>query len=154
MNRVISPSGIVGLIERAFWSGDAEAPASSVASASCYRGSENVRVLPVIEAPRKLVQVQRQVLLADVVVRPDDAALQQAPEGFKIVRVDVAAHILAARVVHGRMRQAHVLVADVFIGRDKRNLVTNHVTHEAARPPAKAKRAHTRGFRSILWNTR
>src|SRR4029077_15462467 len=49
------------------WTGDAEAPARSVASASCYRGFENVRILAVVKSPSELVQVERQVFLAHVV---------------------------------------------------------------------------------------
>jgi hypothetical protein len=48
-------SEISGSIEPAFWKGDAEASASSDASASCYRLSEDVRVLAIIVAELKFV---------------------------------------------------------------------------------------------------
>jgi hypothetical protein len=48
------------------WSGDAEAPASSDASASRYRGLEDVRLFAVIETPRKFVQIERQIRHTDM----------------------------------------------------------------------------------------
>jgi hypothetical protein len=68
----------------------AEGVASGASSASCYHLVEDIRVLPVVEAERKFVQIQGQVLAADVVVRADYTALEQAPKGFDRVRVDVA----------------------------------------------------------------
>lgn len=56
---------------------DAEASASSDASAACYRRLEDVGVLAVVEPPRKLVQVKRQIFLRDVVGGADDATLEQ-----------------------------------------------------------------------------
>jgi hypothetical protein len=60
--------GIAGGVAWAVWKRDAEASASSDASASCYRFSEDVRVLAVVVTELKLVQVQRKVFLADVVM--------------------------------------------------------------------------------------
>ena len=54
------------------WTRDAEAAASSDASASCYRVKENVWILSIVEAPRKLIQVEREVLLTHVVIGADD----------------------------------------------------------------------------------
>jgi hypothetical protein len=62
------------------WTGDAEAPASSVASTSCYRGFEDVRVLAVVKAPSELIQIERQILLGNAVIGADHATLQQTPE--------------------------------------------------------------------------
>lgn len=44
-------------------------------------------------AERKLRQIERQILGADVVKRADNASLHERPEVFDIVRVDVTAHI-------------------------------------------------------------
>src|SRR6266849_1684594 len=50
----------IALAARAFWTRDAEeAPASSDASASCYRLAENVGILAVIETELKLREVER-----------------------------------------------------------------------------------------------
>jgi hypothetical protein len=45
----------IALTARAFWRRDAEAPASSDASASCYRLAENVLVLAVVKPKLKFV---------------------------------------------------------------------------------------------------
>src|SRR5260370_10120855 len=68
------------LAARAFWTGDAEAPASSDASASCYRLAENVRILAVIETELKFCEVERQILLAHVVISAHYAALDERPK--------------------------------------------------------------------------
>src|SRR5216683_3144030 len=64
---------------------DAEASASSDASASCYRRSEDIRILPMIVAELKLIQVEGQVFLGNVMVAADDATFEQRPERFNIV---------------------------------------------------------------------
>lgn len=130
----VSPLGILGSIEPAFWPQDAEASASSDASASCYGRPENVRIFAVIVAKLKLVQVERQILLADVVVRPDDAPLEQRPEAFDIVGVDVPANVLILGVPHGVVFEAHrgqIDIAAMFIGRDERYAVANGLADEA-----------------------
>ena len=58
----------------------AEAVASGASSASCYDAHENIRVLPIVEPELKLVQVERQVGPADIVVGADHAALQERPD--------------------------------------------------------------------------
>jgi hypothetical protein len=58
----------------------AEAVASVASSASCYDLVEDVRIVPVAESKRKLIQVQRQISLRHFVVVADDATLQQRPE--------------------------------------------------------------------------
>jgi hypothetical protein len=46
--------------------------ASQPVSASCYRRTEDVGVLPVVVAPLELGDVERQILAADVVERAND----------------------------------------------------------------------------------
>src|SRR5438132_9688773 len=76
----------------------AEATAASDASAVCYRFPEHVGVVPVVVAEHELVQVEREVFSADVVIRADDAALQERPEVFDGVRVDVPPRVFAVNV--------------------------------------------------------
>jgi hypothetical protein len=102
----VSLAGILGSIEPAFWPHDAETFASSDASASCYSRPENVRVLPVVVAELKLIQVERKILLADVVVRPNDAPLEQRPEAFDVVGMDVPANVFVLEVLHGVVQEA------------------------------------------------
>jgi hypothetical protein len=47
-------------------SASAEVSASGVASASCYDLPENVGVVAIIVSERKLIQIQRQIFLADI----------------------------------------------------------------------------------------
>lgn len=104
-------------------------------SASCYDRAENVPVLPVVVAKRKLRQIQRQVVLGDIMECPDHAALKQAPERLKIVGMHVPAYIFFSAVIHRLMREgaSNPLIALRFIGSDQRNLIayglTNELTH-------------------------
>jgi hypothetical protein len=82
-----------------FWLSGAEAPASSVASASSYRFAENVRVLPVIVTELELIQVKRKIFLADVVVRPDYSTLEQRPEAFDGVGMHMAGNVFVLGVL-------------------------------------------------------
>ncbi len=59
-------------IELACWPlAFAEAAASVANSESCYDRIENVRILSIVEPERKLIQMQRQIFLADVMVGSD-----------------------------------------------------------------------------------
>ncbi len=89
----------------AFWTRDAEAPASSDASASCYGVTEDVLVLAVVKAKLKLRKIERQILFADMMVGPYHAALEQAPEVFQIVGVHFAAHVLTRAMAYRLMRE-------------------------------------------------
>ena|SRR6266851_1821558 len=114
-NRKETPAGLVEYQ-------DAEASASSDASASCYSIKENVGILTVVVPPRKFVQVQRQILLGDVMKTSHDAALEQTPKRFDIVRVDNPSHVFALPVTHGCVRQATRLeqpITRVFVGSDQ-----------------------------------
>jgi len=121
------------LAARAFWTGDAEAPASSVASASSYSAAEDVRILAIVETKLKFGEIQRQIFLADVVVCADDSTLQKTPKVIDIRGMNLAAHILARAVANELVRiigsQIHVTVG--FIGRDQINSVADGLAHES-----------------------
>lgn len=111
----------------------AEARASSRASASCQCRLEDIGVLTVVEAPLKLVQIKRQIFLADVVVRADYPALQQGPKAVQIRSMNEAAHVLTFGMVNGLVRIAHrvqVPIAGVLIGGHQINLVADGLAHE------------------------
>src|SRR5581483_3117787 len=98
----------------------AEAIVGVHASAACYRGPEDVRVLPVVMTELKFREIEWQVLGGDVVVRPDNPALEQRPEGIEVLRVDFAANVLARSMAHGLMREPsdrELRVARVLVGR-------------------------------------
>jgi hypothetical protein len=82
----------------------AETVASVRVSAACYRRSENVDVLAVVVAELKFRDVQRQILLADLVIGTDNAALEDAPEALNRVRVNRADDVFALRVFDDLMR--------------------------------------------------
>ena len=63
------------------------------------RVAEEVRILAVVESERDLVQVCGQVLDRQLVVRPDDRPLQQAPYAFYGVGVNIAANPFLGVVV-------------------------------------------------------
>jgi hypothetical protein len=81
------------------WTRDAEAAASSDASASCYGVKEDVGIFAIVEAPRKLIQIQGQVFSADVVIGADDPALQKRPETLNRISMNPSSHVFAPSVV-------------------------------------------------------
>jgi hypothetical protein len=66
--------------------------------------AEDVRVLPVIVAIGKLIEVERQIISRNLVMGADYATLEQAPDALDIVGVDVPAHIFAVRMINRLMR--------------------------------------------------
>lgn len=70
---------------------------------------ENVGVVPVVEPPLQLLQVAVQVLDADLVEGSDDGPLEEAPDTFNAVGVDIAHDPLIDAV-------AHRLVAGIMVG--------------------------------------
>jgi hypothetical protein len=61
---------------------------------------ENIRVAPLVVAKREFRQVERQIILADLMICADHATLEQRPEGFYRIRVHNAPDVLACFVVH------------------------------------------------------
>src|SRR5215472_14662250 len=82
----------------------AGASASSDASASCYRFAEDVGILAVVMTKRELCEVKRKVLAADMMETPHDAALQETPERFDVIRVNLAANIDIIAMLDDPMR--------------------------------------------------
>jgi hypothetical protein len=123
-------------IESACWRlwACSEALASLCASASCYRCTEDVAVVAIIKAKLKLIQVERQVLLADVMVRPDHAALEQGPERFDVVGMHFAAHVLAAAMADDFVREeiSQFVVSARFIGRHQADFLGYSLFDKAA----------------------
>src|ERR1700733_2478217 len=95
----------------------AEAASSAASSASSKDCPENIRVVSVVMAKLKFGEIHRQILFADVVICADYAALQEAPERFDVVRVDLAANVFASLVIDGFVRNLHrleIVVSAVF----------------------------------------
>jgi hypothetical protein len=114
----------------------AEAAASVVTSASCYHLEENVGIVPVVEPKLELIQVERQIGFAHLVILSDDPTLEQAPKVFNRICVNDTTHIFARTMAYDLMWQAirpftEQAIAAVFIRGDQTNLLFVHGTaHE------------------------
>src|ERR1700730_13847044 len=102
----------------------AEAAASEVTSASCYYLEEHVGIVPVVEAELKLIQVERRIGFAHLVIRSDNSAFEQTPKAFDRVSVNHATNVLARTLADDLMRQTvraftEQAIAGVFICGDK-----------------------------------
>jgi hypothetical protein len=128
-----SALGIADSVEGAVWSRDAGASASLDASASCYGFAEYVWVLAVVVAELKFRQVERQILSAHIVIRANDATLEQCPEGIEVLGMHAASHILSLSMVYRFMRKLAVqmFVAYPLIRSYKINLVTDSLADKA-----------------------
>jgi hypothetical protein len=111
----------------------AETFASVRVSAPCYRFAENIGFIPIVKPELKFRQVQRQIFLAHVVIRADNSALQQRPEGINAASVNLAANVLARRMRDGSMRHrpAEIAVSGVLIGRYQFHFVADNLPHES-----------------------
>jgi hypothetical protein len=123
-------------IESARWrrSQIAETFASVRVSAPSYSLAEDVGFVAVVEPKLKLREVQRQILLTNMVIGTDDATLEQAPEVFKIVRVNLAAHIFTLAMRHKFVFVAlsvQVAISAMLIGCDQINLLADGVADES-----------------------
>ena len=114
----------------------AEDASSAASSASSKNFLEDIRIFTVVVAKLKLREIERQVLLANVVVRPDDSAFQKAPKPFNRVCVDLAANVLAFAMRDGIVRESasrQVVIAGVFVGRNQIDVAANRLADEAVK---------------------
>jgi hypothetical protein len=112
----------------------AEYGASASCSAACYEQVEYIGVLPVIVTERKLGEIQRQILLRDVMEAAHYAAFEQCPERFDVVRVNYPANILALTVTYRFVGQAGLFqepIARMFVRCDQLYLVANCLADES-----------------------
>src|SRR5438876_3726704 len=113
----------------------AEASGVSDASASCYGLPENVLVFAVVKPEGKLVQVQGQILPADMMKRADHSAFQQAPKAVNVAGVNYAPDVFARGMAHGPMcvtKPPKLPVALVLVGSYQRHLFADGFTDEVA----------------------
>jgi len=127
---------MVEAIESARWRRlqSTEARASRCASAltSLYRLPENIGFASVVKPELKFVQVQRQIFLAHVMIRPDDSALQQGPKRINRLSMNLAAHVFAKTVRNGFMPVAAFqhAVARMLVRGDQFYLIAHGAAHE------------------------
>ena len=97
-------------IESACWRALAcsEAHASYHASASgpLYCLAEYIGFATVVMTELELREIERQILLRDVVISANNSAFEQRPERLDIVRVNLATHILACIMGDDFVRKA------------------------------------------------
>lgn len=117
-----------------FLTDTASAPlGASCGSATCYRSAEDVRIVPIVIPKLKFRNVERQILLGDVVERAEDAAFQQRPEPVNGLGVHVAPDVFAAHVVRGAMLEPLLGQAGIqaaFVGSDQIDLLGNSFADE------------------------
>ena len=108
---------------------------ATACSAFCYDGRKDVGVLPIVMTERKLRQIQRQIVLADLVIGAHYSALEQAPEAIQVRRMDVPTHIFALRMVNRLMRKLpfQPRIARVFIGGNQRHILTHGLPDKVAK---------------------
>jgi hypothetical protein len=111
-----------------------EALASQCASASGprYRLAEYVRLTAVIVAELKLSQVQREILLADMMEAPHHATLEETPKRFEIVGMNLSPYILASTVADGFVREIlfQEAIARMFVCGYQVNRFADGLAHE------------------------
>ena len=103
-------------------------------SASCYGAPKDVFVVPIVESESELIEIQRKIFLAHVVVGADDSALQQRPESLNRVRVNDAAHILIFAVTDEIVRATavrHRVVTAMLIGNYQLDAAGDGFVHES-----------------------
>jgi hypothetical protein len=113
-----------------------EAPASRCASASSplYRLAENIGFATIVVTELKLREVEREILRADMMVRANDSALEQRPETFNAVGMNLTANVFVLGMLHGFVfitQSVQVVIATVLIGSDKTHLIADNLADKA-----------------------
>src|SRR5262245_15046202 len=96
--------------------------------------TEDVEVVPIVVSELELIDVQRQVLRADLVERAHDAALHHAPEPFDGVRVNRSDNPFLAPMVNDAegIFLGQRTVGGVLVGAEKRDFARDDLAHEVA----------------------
>jgi hypothetical protein len=103
----------------------------TLAATNCR--SKNIGVLAVIVSELKLSDIERHVLAADLVERPDDTALEYRPEALNRVRVDRADNIFMRGVIDDfvlRKNLIEVLIANPMIGNQEADFVRDGLAYK------------------------
>jgi hypothetical protein len=114
-------------------------------SASSKDGVEDIRVLAVVEPEGKFIQIQRQIFLAHVVVGAYNAALQETPKAFDVVRVNLTPNIFPCAVLGRRMGNVavQIVVGLILVRRNERHFVVNDVADETRKRASILSADHT-----------
>ena len=124
---------VLNLSHKTSWLFPSETFASPNASAFCYGKPEDVRVAAIVVPKNELVQIQRKILAAYVVVCADDPALQKTPEVVDVAGVNGPTHIFSVAMVNRTMlvpTRAQATITREFIGSNKVNLLAHRFLDE------------------------
>src|ERR1700726_4977596 len=101
-------------------------------SASAYRRSEDIGVLPIVIEALKLRNIQRHVLFADLVERTHDTTLDNRPEALNRVRVYRADNVLVRGMADSLVIIiGQVPVSGMFIGAKQADFIGHGFPNEA-----------------------
>src|SRR6266404_2643105 len=81
--------------------------------------TKQVGIVPVVESEFQLIKIAVKMLHADLMIRADDRTLEQRPDAFHRVRVNVAAYPFLSGVIHGLMKRVRIaasLIRGAIIG--------------------------------------
>ena len=78
-------------VERSSLGTSSEHASAAACSAFCYDIREDVWIIPVVMAIRKLRQIKRQIGFADLMECTHHTTLQKAPEAVQVRRMDIPA---------------------------------------------------------------
>src|SRR4051812_37507258 len=94
--------------------------------------SKDIRVFAIIIAEGKFCNIQRQILAADLVEAPHDAALQQRPEALDSVGVDRADNVTTSAVIDDAMREvfSELSIGIVIVGAKQAYFGRDGFAHE------------------------
>src|SRR5260370_38075227 len=110
----------------------AETATSACVSAASYRSREDIGIVAVIVAELEFGDVERQILFADLMERPDHATLDERPETVDRLSVNCADDVLFFGVVDGFVRIVifQAPVALPFIAANQADLGRNGLIDE------------------------
>jgi len=107
---------------------------TAACSAFCNHVRKDVGILSVVVSIRKFRQVQRQIVFAHLMERANHATLEQAPEGFNVIGMNVPTHVFFLGVIHDFMREiaGQSLIAGMLIRRNQGNRTADSLPDELA----------------------
>ena len=109
-----------------------EASASQPASASCYCFTKDVGIPAVVVAELKFSQVEPQIFLTHMMKAAHNATLEERPERFEVVCVNLPANIFALAVVHSLVWKIlfQEAITGVFVRRNQIDRFTDGLANE------------------------
>lgn len=110
----------------------AEPASANASSASCYGRAEDVFIEPMVVPELKFRHVEGQILLADLMKRPDHPTFEDRPEAFDGVGMHGPHNILPIAVFDDLMRvlRAQLLITGPLVGDQQAHMIGHRFVHE------------------------